>query len=39
VRSFPDLNGSTVAPPFTFTSWQGWVITLGAPHQTTGSTN
>ncbi len=32
------LNGSTVAPPFTFTSWQGWVITLGAPNQTIGPT-
>jgi glucose/arabinose dehydrogenase/PKD repeat protein len=28
------LNGSAVTPPFTFTSWQGWVITLGAPNVT-----
>jgi glucose/arabinose dehydrogenase len=34
----PTLNGSSVTPPFTFTSWQGWVITLGAPNQTIGTT-
>lgn len=32
------LNGSSVTPPVTFPSWQGWVITLGAPNQTIGST-
>jgi glucose/arabinose dehydrogenase len=28
------LNGSSVSPPYTFTSWHGWVIALGAPDQT-----
>jgi glucose/arabinose dehydrogenase len=28
------VNGSPVTAPFTFTSWQGWVITLDAPNQT-----
>jgi hypothetical protein len=28
------LDGSAVTPPFTFTSWRGWVITLGAPNVT-----
>ena len=23
-----------MTPPYTFTSWQGWVVTIGAPDQT-----
>jgi glucose/arabinose dehydrogenase len=28
------LNGSAVTAPYTFTAWQGWVVTIGAPDQT-----